>query len=67
MDLLIFTFEILHGTILRSKKHRDTFLGDRIDEDQAMPFMLPGGKQKFVDMKTYLYDVPFTCSANENY
>jgi len=50
------------------KNHRDTFIGERINEDQAMPFMLPNGKQtNFVDMKTFLYETPYTCSANEKY
>jgi len=47
---------------------RDNFMAELVDESQAMPFMLATCKQTdYVDMETYLNDVPFSCSAIEKY
>ena len=41
-------------------------LSDLVDEDQAMPFMLPGGKLKdSVDLDSFLNDTPFQLGYGE--
>uniref|UniRef100_A0A7S2ACK5 CRAL-TRIO domain-containing protein n=1 Tax=Trieres chinensis TaxID=1514140 RepID=A0A7S2ACK5_TRICV len=41
-------------------EEKKNILGDLLDEDEAMPYMLPGGKKASdVDIQKYLYEVPF--------
>lgn len=50
------------------EKNRNTFMEERVDKNEAMPFMVTGGTQPTsFPMKKFLEGVPFTCSVNEIY
>jgi hypothetical protein len=48
--------------MISGDEQKMTIFSEYIDDDQAMPFMLPNGKlTKSVDLERFLEDVPFHC------
>jgi len=48
--------------MIHGEEEKERLLGSHIDRDQAMPFMLPGGKlDSPAEMDIFLYDTPFHC------